>query len=132
MSQRIHQKGMKFSEEAIGSEKPRVASEDVVIDQVDDVVKVGRLEGSLEFDSNVGNEVEKFEEAIEVPVAGGNLERELPVSVEDKGDSVGNGDLVGEAAEKEVINEESQVEKVVKYDSIKWRLTLLLRVTEEL
>ncbi|KAE9448240.1 hypothetical protein C3L33_19869, partial [Rhododendron williamsianum] len=88
--------------------------EDIVVDRDGGVEKVAQMEGSLGFDSNVGNEVEEFEESVEVPIAVGNHEGELPISIEDKLEGVENGDPVDEAVEKEVIDEESFVEKVVR------------------
>lgn len=100
-------------EEAIGVDTPRVYS---VVNQDDVIEEVGDLGGSVEIEENsdVGSDVEKFEEAIGVPVVVGNNEEELPVGAEDKveGGSVG-GEPTDEAAVQEVIDEESVAEKVV-------------------
>ncbi|KAI8024068.1 hypothetical protein LOK49_LG03G03769 [Camellia lanceoleosa] len=100
-------------EEAIGVDTPRVYS---VVNQDDVIEEVGDLGGSVEIEENsdVGSDVEKFEEAIGVPVAVGNYEEELPVGAEDKvEEGLVGGKPTDEAAVQEVINEESVAEKVV-------------------
>ncbi|GMP64225.1 hypothetical protein CsSME_00025604 [Camellia sinensis var. sinensis] len=100
-------------EEAIGVDTPRVYS---VVNRDDVVEEVGDLGGSVEIEDNsdVGSDLEKFEEAIGVPVEVGNYEEELPVGVEDKvEEGLVGGEPTDEAAVQEVIDEESVDEKVV-------------------
>ncbi|KAL7002574.1 hypothetical protein U1Q18_003726 [Sarracenia purpurea var. burkii] len=102
--------GDEIFEEAIGSETPRVYSEEIDLNQDDDVEKVGHLGGSVGIgeNSDARNEIEKFEEAIGAPVVG-NGEEELPVGLQDKGEGVVSGEQFDEAAVQEVIEEESVV-----------------------
>ncbi|PSS12064.1 Translocase of chloroplast like, partial [Actinidia chinensis var. chinensis] len=109
----VGSKGEEIFEEAIEADTPRVylVDDNVVVNRVDNVEKVGDLGGSVDVDENsyVGNEVDKFEWAIGVPVAGGNCEDELSVDFEDKGEGVVSGDQVDGAAVQEAVVAEKDV-----------------------
>ena len=106
--------GEEIFEEVIGADSLRVYSvDDNVVVRDDKVENVGDLGGSVDVDENsyVGNEVEKFEEAIGVPVAADNHEDELLVGFEDKVEGEVTGKLIDGAAVQKVIDEESVAEK---------------------
>ncbi|XP_057488612.1 translocase of chloroplast 120, chloroplastic-like [Actinidia eriantha] len=109
----VGSEGEEIFEEAIEADTPRVylVDDNVVVNRVDNVEKVGDLGGSVDVDENsyVGNEVDKFEQAIGVPVAGGNCEDELSVDFEDNGEGVVSGDQVDEPAVQEAVVAEKDV-----------------------
>lgn len=101
-------------EEAISAETPRVFPEVIGVNRDYCVGDVGHVVGSVEVDEDVsvGNDVEKFEEAIGGPVVVGNHEEELPV-VEHKIEGFAGGESVDEATEGEINDVESEKEKLL-------------------
>uniref|UniRef100_A0A5B7B2U9 AIG1-type G domain-containing protein n=1 Tax=Davidia involucrata TaxID=16924 RepID=A0A5B7B2U9_DAVIN len=116
--------GDEVFEEAIDAETPRVDPENIVLVDPENIVlnedgnveKIADLVGSVVVDenSNVGNEVEKFEEAIGVPSEVGNHEEEPPVVVEEKPEDLVGGEPVDEAVTEELMDDQTATEKVVR------------------
>lgn len=108
--------GDEVFEEAVAAETPRGFPVDIVVNGDGKADKVGNLDVSVEAAeiSDVGNEVEKFEEAIGVPVVVGDHGEELPVCVEDKVDGLVVAEHVYESKLGEFIDEESVINKHVR------------------
>ncbi|KAA8536006.1 hypothetical protein F0562_028484 [Nyssa sinensis] len=103
-------------EEAIDAETPRVDSENVILNEEGNVEKITDLVGSLVVDENLnlGNEVEKFEEAIGVPSEVVNHEEEPPVVVEEMPEDLVGGEPVDKAVIEEVMDDQAAREKIVR------------------
>lgn len=108
--------GDEVFEEAVAAETPRRFPVDIGVNGDGKADKVGNLDVSVEAAeiSDVGNEVEKFEEAIGVPVVVGDHEEELPVRVEEKVDGLAGAEHVYESKLGEFIDEENVIDKPVR------------------
>uniref|UniRef100_A0A5B7B6C7 AIG1-type G domain-containing protein n=1 Tax=Davidia involucrata TaxID=16924 RepID=A0A5B7B6C7_DAVIN len=108
--------GDEVFEEAIDAETPRVDSEDVIVNEDVNAKNITDLGDYLEVDvnSNVGNDIEEFEEPIQVPSEVGNHKEEPPIAVEEKPKDLVGGEPFDEAPMEEVIDEQTTTEKVVR------------------
>lgn len=100
-------------EEAISAEMPRAFPEVIGVNWDSGAGDVGHVAGSVEVDEDVsvGNDVEKFEEAIGGPAVVGNHEELLVVEHEIEG--FAGGESVDEVTEGEINGVESEKEKLV-------------------